>query len=529
GLTLIGVVLAIATPQINKLKEKRIVEQSVDSLSVFDEQIREVLKDGQENRRIIREFSLKKGEFFINGDLDTIELILRDFSKPYSEPGIVISLGNVLVETESDRKKYNIYLILNYSGIINLTYANKDLAKKFTPTNLPYSFNIDNEGLVENLIEISVSETSGLGGVIWSATGQENPTVCPNSCEDDNVCTSDSCNSGTCSYINNTLNCPGGSCSNGQCVPIPPNPCGQGHSYDSGTNTCTATITDIIEDGYIWTNGTNYIRYNNLNEIIIRGFTNPVHKGYIAWNIETIPDDITIENVLFRYNGKAATDQREFIGSVSESPLYSSDSILLNAISNSVYRAADGSFVELGAQNLTLLPLANTKMNESLALDWFAIGMTTGFEDGGASIYASEAGGDRVPALIVKYSPRAEPVCGNGNSETGEQCDDGNTITESCVYGLTSCTVCDSNCNNVPGATSYCGNGNIETGEACDGANLNSRTCESLNPADYAGGVLGCTNSCAFNFTQCTKFILGSEVICESGCDVLLTPQGPID
>ena len=163
GLALIGIVLAIATPQINKLKERRIVEQSAASLSRFDEGIKNDLEGGQENRRII-DFVLKKGEFYINGDLDTITLILKDFTKPYSEPGVVIPLGSVSAKTESTGKKYTINLLLNYYGVINLTYSNKDISKKFTPTNLPYSFNIDNNGLVGDLIEISISETSGLGG-----------------------------------------------------------------------------------------------------------------------------------------------------------------------------------------------------------------------------------------------------------------------------------------------------------------------------------------------------------------------------
>jgi cysteine-rich repeat protein len=56
---------------------------------------------------------------------------------------------------------------------------------------------------------------------------------------------------------------------------------------------------------------------------------------------------------------------------------------------------------------------------------------------------------------------RADPVCGNGSLERGEQCDDGNTLsgdgcTASCQYEFT------------------CGDGNLELGEDCDDGNTTS-------------------------------------------------------
>ncbi|MDH5717446.1 MAG: hypothetical protein OEZ22_07380, partial [Spirochaetia bacterium] len=57
---------------------------------------------------------------------------------------------------------------------------------------------------------------------------------------------------------------------------------------------------------------------------------------------------------------------------------------------------------------------------------------------------------------ITDVGPLA--VCGNNIIEENEGCDDGNTITESCLYGETSCTVCDSTCSSVAGVlTGYCG------------------------------------------------------------------------
>jgi cysteine-rich repeat protein len=82
-------------------------------------------------------------------------------------------------------------------------------------------------------------------------------------------------------------------------------------------------------------------------------------------------------------------------------------------------------------------------------------------------------------------------VCGNGAVESGEQCDDGNTSTEACAYGQTSCTVCGASCTNVAGATSYCGNGSVAAanGEQCDDGNTTSGDgCSATCQTESTGG-----------------------------------------
>jgi hypothetical protein len=49
---------------------------------------------------------------------------------------------------------------------------------------------------------------------------------------------------------------------------------------------------------------------------------------------------------------------------------------------------------------------------------------------------------------------------------------------------------------------SLCGNGNIDSGEECDGSNLGGQTCASRG---YAGGTLTCNSNCTFNTSQCTS------------------------
>ena len=52
--------------------------------------------------------------------------------------------------------------------------------------------------------------------------------------------------------------------------------------------------------------------------------------------------------------------------------------------------------------------------------------------------------------------------CGDNIQAGAEDCDDGNTETESCAYGLASCTVCNALCQEEAGAVRLCGDGVID-------------------------------------------------------------------
>jgi cysteine-rich repeat protein len=63
-------------------------------------------------------------------------------------------------------------------------------------------------------------------------------------------------------------------------------------------------------------------------------------------------------------------------------------------------------------------------------------------------------------------------ACGDGILREGvEECDDGNTETEVCRYGETSCSVCAPDCRSIAGATSYCGDRIVDAAEVCDDGN----------------------------------------------------------
>ncbi|NVB82024.1 MAG: DUF4215 domain-containing protein [Kofleriaceae bacterium] len=119
-------------------------------------------------------------------------------------------------------------------------------------------------------------------------------------------------------------------------------------------------------------------------------------------------------------------------------------------------------------------------------------------------------------------------VCGDGQVQAlFEACDDGNTVLESCAYGVEDCPTCDGTCKIAQGIRSFCGDGALDAanGEECDNANLNSntaanacrRTCKQAGCGDSVidtgencddGNAV--TEVCAYGETWCA--------VCDSTC-----------
>ena len=124
-----------------------------------------------------------------------------------------------------------------------------------------------------------------------------------------------------------------------------------------------------------------------------------------------------------------------------------------------------------------------------------------------------------------------EAVCGNGRVERGEDCDDGNQITEECDYGVDACTVCAADCTEQAGDTDLCGDGVLDDGEGCDDGN-DENTDDCLNtciPARCGDGLINagveacddgndvdtdaCTNACTL--ARCGDGITGPGEECD--------------
>lgn len=150
GLALIALVLIFVTPQINETKDRVLVEQSIDSLQLFDEKIQEVIDQGEGNRRSIPAYSMRRGELVIDGVQNEIRFDLMDLKTTYSEPDIAIPYGRVSLTSKKDSGKDSVSMVIEYPDDVDLKYNGQDEVKKFSASSVPYIFSIENkDGSVE--------------------------------------------------------------------------------------------------------------------------------------------------------------------------------------------------------------------------------------------------------------------------------------------------------------------------------------------------------------------------------------------
>ncbi len=125
GIIIITILLAAGLPVINRLRDKNIAIQTKEVFHLLDQNIREVLKGGPGTQKVVT-LSIKKGEFRIDPDSETIEWTYN--SRVFlSEPdGSDVRDGNVIIKTKRGTTKgmYDISLTLNYNYINSVADIN---------------------------------------------------------------------------------------------------------------------------------------------------------------------------------------------------------------------------------------------------------------------------------------------------------------------------------------------------------------------------------------------------------------------
>ena len=176
-LTLIGVVLAISIPVIEKQKDKAVIQNSINSLNEFDLTILSVKRAGILNVREIN-LNIGKGKFKINGNNDSLIFEIPESSYAYSEPGITVSIigTNMKSETKKKGRKYDVILTLAYNNSANISINDKDELKEFSPAPVPYIFFIENMGRIP-FGDCSASSCSSGSTCINAQCVPEVPTI----------------------------------------------------------------------------------------------------------------------------------------------------------------------------------------------------------------------------------------------------------------------------------------------------------------------------------------------------------------
>lgn len=155
GLAIIGILLAIVKPAIDKKKDQILIETSLGILSDIGSKIEDVRYYGVGNSRLM-DIQIKKGQIEVNGKRDEIKFLIESKYK-YSQPGENISIGKIVVLTEEKGEKYDVVLTLSYKNILNLTYNKEDTIKSFRAAPTPYTISVTNIGKKGDFTRIDFS------------------------------------------------------------------------------------------------------------------------------------------------------------------------------------------------------------------------------------------------------------------------------------------------------------------------------------------------------------------------------------
>ncbi|MEK6872050.1 MAG: hypothetical protein AABX16_04065 [Nanoarchaeota archaeon] len=124
GLTLISIVLSVAIPQVQKIKDRSVLQQVTDSLASLHKELSTVSEVAGNARTFY--LTLEKGKLEINSSADRISYYLENTNYKFSEPEKPISYGELSYETRLYGSKYTIVVWHDYNRTINITFAGKE-------------------------------------------------------------------------------------------------------------------------------------------------------------------------------------------------------------------------------------------------------------------------------------------------------------------------------------------------------------------------------------------------------------------
>jgi type II secretory pathway pseudopilin PulG len=156
GLAIIGLLLAVTRPAIQKTQDEFVIQQTVKAMHELDNKMIEI-KQATGNRRVV-EFQLSRGDLTIDANDNKIKWALKGSGYMYSEPGYEVGVGNIKVLTEKNADRYNIYLTMDYSKSSEITIDGHGGYRTLQPAKTPYSLILENYGPNDiGVIQIDIS------------------------------------------------------------------------------------------------------------------------------------------------------------------------------------------------------------------------------------------------------------------------------------------------------------------------------------------------------------------------------------
>jgi len=155
GLAVIGILLAIAKPKIDSLRDSAIIDQSIGVMDLVNEKIYAV-RAAPGNRRVV-DLTVGKGKFVVDNDNDAIYWVIDNARVEYSQIGVWVPVsGHMQVLTE-EANPYTITLNMTYS--VDLRFDNQLTGKKeLNEAPIPYQLKIENIGVEEDNTVILLGE-----------------------------------------------------------------------------------------------------------------------------------------------------------------------------------------------------------------------------------------------------------------------------------------------------------------------------------------------------------------------------------
>jgi len=148
-------VLGLATPKINELKDKAIIEQGIEMLNSVNSIIDNIKYVSGNSRPA--DVKIQKGTLIIDSKGDQIEYLIEESRYQYSELDKEIEVGFIEVKTIKVGKTYTVSLKLDYSNSADITWQTENKLKVFQPSSQPYSISITNKGNINDIPNIDFS------------------------------------------------------------------------------------------------------------------------------------------------------------------------------------------------------------------------------------------------------------------------------------------------------------------------------------------------------------------------------------
>jgi len=150
ALVMIATVLAVVRPKIQEIQDKATIERTIEIMEFINSEIDEAVRGGAGNVRAPL-FGLKKGEMVVNPTeivsptSGNIIYTLKDSKSAYTEPGVDVKFGNVIMRTVKVGKFHIVTITLDYKEkYILQTPGNSEL--NIPKASTPYKLKVSNLG-----------------------------------------------------------------------------------------------------------------------------------------------------------------------------------------------------------------------------------------------------------------------------------------------------------------------------------------------------------------------------------------------